>query len=456
MISWKKLASLTLSTALTVPLGAVAVPTASAETVKMSWKPMDKAYVSIIIDDNNSELKALYELITLEYGFPLCAAVPANTVKESNKQLLHDIENHGGEILAHNLTHKVFNRDVPWSTVDYELGEAYRRLTAEGFNVHGVIGCGGGGTEDSDEEYRKMLEPYTSKYYQYSDYYGASTQYYKSRKWLYGGLGNIKSAVNRAITNKGWEVVAAHGLTHDVAGVMNEKIWRAFLDFLKEKQDAGELEVVTYRTVHKTFGDWAKPVDLGEAKYTVDFYSTDNKTLLGSAVAVEGKAATAPNVYGVDGATFTGWSGKFDKVTGNTRVYATATKNGAAVKLTDPAAVQAVEEHTHNWGKQYAATASGHYRACACGEKEPLAAHIAGPAATETAAQTCTVCGYVMKPALGVTEPTEAKPTDAKPTESAPTAAVTPSTTQPTQPATDSTAPQDDTPADAEPTEKTD
>lgn len=240
-----------------------------AETVPMTWKKMDKAYISIIIDDNNDELQRMYDLITGEYGFPLCVAVPVKSydktldffARPDSLKLLHEIQDNGGEILSHNLTHKVFNRNVPWSTVDYELGESYRRLTAEGFRVNGVILAGGGGSEDRTPEYRTELEQYTSKYYKYSDNYGVSTQYYHPRKWLYSGYVLCKGYIDTAIENKSWDVLAGHGIDEEVFAQSETNV-RQILDYLKQKQNEGVLEVVTYREVHKKFGNWATPVDL--------------------------------------------------------------------------------------------------------------------------------------------------------------------------------------------------
>jgi hypothetical protein len=230
---------------------------------------MDKAYVSIVFDDNNTELERIYKLVTEEYGFPLCASVPvksfdktlSSSARPESLELLHKIQDNGGEILSHNLTHKVFNSSVPWATVDYELGESYRRLTAEGLRVNGVILAGGGGTEDRSEEYRTELEKYTSKYYKYSDCYGVSTQYYHPRKFLYDDLNRLYGYIDDAIENNGWLVLAGHGIDTEIFP-QNEAKVRRILDYLKQKQAEGVLEVVTYRDVHKKFGNWASPVDL--------------------------------------------------------------------------------------------------------------------------------------------------------------------------------------------------
>ena len=59
---------------------------------------------------------------------------------------------------------------------------------------------------------------------------------------------------------------------------------------------------------------------------------------------------------------------------------------------------------SHNYKTTWSSNASAHWHECSkCGDKKDTASHIAGAAATEYTAQTCTVCGYVITPALGHT-----------------------------------------------------
>lgn len=65
----------------------------------------------------------------------------------------------------------------------------------------------------------------------------------------------------------------------------------------------------------------------------------------------------------------------------------------------------------HSFTDTWEADGEKHWHACSgCGLKQDEAVHTPGPEATETVAQTCTVCGYELAPALGGgTEPTEAE-----------------------------------------------
>lgn len=305
-------------------------------TVPMTWKTMDKGYITLIFDDNNTSLPGFYNIITGEYNMPICAAIPSNTLKNSNNAILHEIQNHGGEILSHTRDHLVLNTSIPWETVDYQLGESYRELTAEGFNVHGIILAGGEG-QDQSESYRTQIEGFTNKYYLYSDKYGASTQYWKQRNWFSKrSVDELKAIIDEQIENKSWEVIYAHNFDE-----CSKETLRAVLDYLKQKKAEGKVDVVTYRYIHETFGDWASPVDFGDTTYTVEFYGSDKTTFLGRAVTVRGKtAALTSSLVLADGYTFDSWSESVDNIQGNKKVYAICKdSSGKTVPTTEPSVV---------------------------------------------------------------------------------------------------------------------
>ena len=58
----------------------------------------------------------------------------------------------------------------------------------------------------------------------------------------------------------------------------------------------------------------------------------------------------------------------------------------------------------HNYKTEWSTDETNHWHECSvCGDQKDEAAHIPGAAATETTPQTCTICGYVIKAALGHT-----------------------------------------------------
>ena len=58
----------------------------------------------------------------------------------------------------------------------------------------------------------------------------------------------------------------------------------------------------------------------------------------------------------------------------------------------------------HNYKTEWSTDSAKHWHECSvCGDKKDVAAHTPGAPATETTPQTCTICGYVIKAALGHT-----------------------------------------------------
>lgn len=59
---------------------------------------------------------------------------------------------------------------------------------------------------------------------------------------------------------------------------------------------------------------------------------------------------------------------------------------------------------THSYGSKWSSDANRHWHECTvCGAEKDVAAHTPGSAPTEDSPQKCTVCGYVLKPALSHT-----------------------------------------------------
>lgn len=71
---------------------------------------------------------------------------------------------------------------------------------------------------------------------------------------------------------------------------------------------------------------------------------------------------------------------------------------------TGSATFEVGEAPSHKFAPNWSTDAAAHWYQCtACNEKANYAEHVAGAAATETTAQKCTVCEYIITPALGHT-----------------------------------------------------
>ena len=79
---------------------------------------------------------------------------------------------------------------------------------------------------------------------------------------------------------------------------------------------------------------------------------------------------------------------------------------GTTYNVTGDVTLYAIWEdkpHTHTYSTEWSTDETNHWHECTCGDKKDVAAHTPGAEATETTPQTCAVCGYVIKAALGHT-----------------------------------------------------
>lgn len=87
---------------------------------------------------------------------------------------------------------------------------------------------------------------------------------------------------------------------------------------------------------------------------------------------------------------------------GDYYVYATVSgmRNGQGQRVSVNSGVGKITVHAHAATGGWLNNASYHWHKCSCGQEMDKALHIPGPAATYESAQICTICGYVIAPAL--------------------------------------------------------
>jgi hypothetical protein len=248
--------------------------TASAQE-DFTMKPFDKGYVTFIFDDGRMPFTKEVGELFKEYNMPMCCAMPGGRVQKDSElhKTLLKIQSNGGEILSHGYDHKpitseersknpvknVYGKGIYTLTdIEKELGSGWKRLTNLGFNVHGIIqvGCGG---DESTADYA-LVESVARKYYKYSNASGISAQYKKNRTFMnWKSMNGIYDMIDKAIQNKEWIILSAHGyneISNDAAsegtGTMRE-----ILEYIKSKN--GEIEVVTWNYIYKTFGEYTGP-----------------------------------------------------------------------------------------------------------------------------------------------------------------------------------------------------
>ena len=132
--------------------------------------------------------------------------------------------------------------------------------------------------------------------------------------------------------------------------------------------------------------------------YTVRFNANGGTGTMADVTGVPAGAYTLPanGFTAPAGKQFKGWS------TGATG----AVIAGTTYNVTGDVTLYAIWEdkpHTHTYSTTWSSDETNHWHECTCGDKKDVAAHTPGAAATETTPQTCTICGYVIKAALGHT-----------------------------------------------------
>ena len=123
----------------------------------------------------------------------------------------------------------------------------------------------------------------------------------------------------------------------------------------------------------------------------------------GIQLGTHGQGMDLSKVTNVTGAIYDAATGKLTGYTASpiTYTYEAVDSTGTVWPMNVTLNFTIKEEHTHSYGTTYSSDANNHWNTCACGATGNVSAHVPGPAATEESAQTCTVCGYVITPALG-------------------------------------------------------
>ncbi len=272
---------------------------ASAAEANFSWEKYNKGYVSFVIDDAYPSTGRYIKLFQ-KYNMPLCVAIPAYKIVEGEgenpiqvKMWLTDIQNHGGEILAHNYRHKHFTPQTTPEEVEEQFSKARAVWDASEYNVNGIIACNEAADGNPVKDYT-IIGELASKYgFKYSNCYGIGEQYSGIKRiWLNEtSFAAVKRTIKDAVDNKKWVVFAGHG-DQDIKIELLEEI----LKFIDSTEGA---ECVTLKYMFETYGNYSPSQTFGPTYYTVNFTDISGK-VINSQVVVKGTAAKAPSGYNWD------------------------------------------------------------------------------------------------------------------------------------------------------------
>lgn len=99
-------------------------------------------------------------------------------------------------------------------------------------------------------------------------------------------------------------------------------------------------------------------------------------------------------------------NGKVTAVAAGTAVITVTTEDGGFGATCTVTVTIPEPGHVHEWKTEWSADGEKHWHECSvCGERKDEAVHIPGAEATTETAQICTICDYIITPAIGVTPP---------------------------------------------------
>ena len=216
--------------------------------IDFDWKPFDKGYVVIIIDDGRHDLCKFLEIFK-EYNAPLsCALMTSNlySVQDDGRYLIDvalDIQENGGEVLSHSTSGSVFTE----ATTDEDANERFRTskkiLSEKGLNINGFVKPGGTGSLARLDKFEHLVR----KYYRYGYSAGYSNAYSAGRNAMTGTLENLTSKVDSAIKNKSKVIFYSHSFDADE---VTEANLRGLLQYIN---DHDGVEVVTTKYLYDNF-----------------------------------------------------------------------------------------------------------------------------------------------------------------------------------------------------------
>ena len=228
------------------------------------YKKPDKAYITFVNDDTRWQMD-LYADLFLEKEIPLCLATCPDALIECDStqtktrlDVVKQVVNAGGEVLAHNTTPLTEEGFSDYETMYNFFVRQKIFFNYYGFDVNGIILSGGTGQVTGSEK----SERWVSSLFSYSDLYGVpysnkdicmDSVYHHGRGGFYGFKGDVeamKAQVDTTIANKGWHVF----YFHDSSDVSLENM-EILLDYVKSKSDTNELEIVTYKEMYERFAE---------------------------------------------------------------------------------------------------------------------------------------------------------------------------------------------------------
>ena len=217
--------------------------------VEFDWKPFDKGYVVVVIDDGRHDLCQFSEIFK-EYGVPLSCALMSSgllsSIQDDGRKLIDvalEIQSNGGEILSHSTTGAVFTEDTTEEVANERFRTSKKVLSDNGLIINGFVKPGGNGALNRLDKFEHLAR----KYYRYGYSVGPSNQFKLSRYAIGNDFSIHQNKLINCINNKSLLVFYGHTFDSNEVG---ESTLRSIIEFVRDNEG---IEIVTTKYLYDNF-----------------------------------------------------------------------------------------------------------------------------------------------------------------------------------------------------------
>ena len=217
--------------------------------VEFDWKPFDKGYVVIVIDDGRHDLCRFSEIFN-EYGVPLSCALMSSgllsSIQDDGRKLIDvalEIQSNGGEILSHSTTGAVFAEDTTEEVANERFRTSKKVLSDNGLIINGFVKPGGNGALNRLDKFEHLAR----KYYRYGYSVGSSNQFKMTRYAIGTDFSIHQNKLMNCKNDKSLLVFYGHTFDSEEVG---ESTLRNIIEFVRDNEG---IEIVTTKYLYDNF-----------------------------------------------------------------------------------------------------------------------------------------------------------------------------------------------------------
>ena len=229
------------------------------------WKEFEKPIITLRCDNLNSDVDLVVKIVN-DAGLPIVIAAPANKLTRLvNGIIMSDekigdtcadvcqfVVKNGGEIVEHSIdtfTSEDYQTSIKPIFIDSKVEFMKIGIDIRGASVSNL---------NPNDDLRNKLAPYLYFYYEYSNGYGQNLPYsYGDNNFSGFNDGSVKTLeqfkpiLENAINQKSHKTYIIHSLSS--SGIPEEE-YRKIVNYVLEKKNAGEIDVMTWAEVYDKYG----------------------------------------------------------------------------------------------------------------------------------------------------------------------------------------------------------